>query len=797
MWSRYESWVRISYRSLLRTAVVMAWGSAVLLVSNASASGCPNEALRSELGSGQLPDCRAYELVSPVYKQGAFVSPFAVSVDGARIIAGSAGAFGGAESDGLGQGTNLLGATYEFTRGEGGGWTAAALTPVSSAFRSNGFFDASADLSGTLWELGKRRTSAVGAPEEETHCPTRPGEEEAQPEGITDFYVERPVGTFTKVGPPTPPCTVNHADYTYLGASEDLSHILFSANPEVRWSFDGTRSNGQTLYEYTGVEQPGETREPLLVGVEGGLGSRGLISRCGTLLGSTSPETRRPASAYNAISASGARVFFAAVGVDEAGGCEGPQVGELFAREELSSGELHTVPISEPTLSYCAGAPSPPCGDANFEGASRDGSKVFFTSTQRLPEVSGASEDASGDSATSGCSLTTSAGGCNLYEYEFEAGGAHRLVLVSSGDSEPEGARVQGVARISEDGTHVYFVAKGILTGATENGVGNSAVAGEDNLYLYERDERFPAGRLAFIATLAAPSDASDWSRIDARPVLTSEDGHFLVFTSKADLTDETVKGAKDQVFQYDAVTGALVRASIGENDYNNDGRIPAVGSEIQNIFPNGYGYAERDSPATINGAEAPADGAVFFSSPEGLTTHSLNDQLNFLGEPARNIYEYSSGHVYLLSDGQDASAVNAGPGVQLAGSDPSGADVYFFTSDPLIPGDLDTQQDLYDARVKGGFPASRTPSGCGGEACLGTLTASPVLAALGGSATQAAEVGGSPAASSPARTKPKPLTKKKTKRKKSKTKAGRKARRAGLHGRGAGLHGQRHGYVR
>jgi hypothetical protein len=754
---------RVGIRRFLssRYIIVAMLGSTALLAISGSAAACPNEALRSELHSSQLPDCRAYELVSPPYKEGAFISSaFAVSPSGSSFIAGSLGAFSGTEEDRPVGGGNVQGVAYQFSRNEDTGWSALPLAPPAYRYSSRGMVDASAELSGTLWELGTL--------------------EPAQPEGVTDFYIEQPRGTFTEIGPATPsPSVSNLAEYTYLGASADLSHVLFSASPGFRWPFDGTVDAGSTLYEYVGVEQPNETREPSLIGVEGDLGSTALVSQCGTRLGSSSPEEKLSGSMYNAVSSSGNRIFFTAVGKDEAPACvgEAPPVGELFAREELPivNGELpaahmQTVAISEPSKEACAAClTSLGLEDATFQGASLDGSKVFFTTEQEL---------------------LPGAKGENLYEYDFDAPAGEKISRVSIpllGEAE-----VQGVARISEDGSHVYFVAKGLLTEAP-NGLQDSAVAGEDNLYVYERDALFPNGRIAFVAALS-PGDSVDWRHSDERPALASADGNLFVFTSVADLTNEGVSGGESQVFQYDAATGGLLRASIGQGGYDDNDRAPTASSRIVNGFPSSYSYANADSPTSANGVQAAEDGVVFFESPSALTPEALNNQADAVGDLVPNVYEYHAGSVYLLSDGRDTSTVDLIPGVYLAGSDPSGNDVFFFTSNSLVPQDGDTQQDLYDARVGGGFPVPSLPPGCAGEACLGALAPAPALAPLGGSATQVAEsesasvLSKTPTVTQSPKAKSKPKAKPKRKAKsKRKTKPKLKAKaisKAGLHTR-------------
>jgi hypothetical protein len=734
---------------------------------------CPNEALRSELHSGQLPDCRAYELVSPSYKEASVIAQNHVFIapDGSHLIADALGVFAGAENNEAGYGT-----WYEFSR-TGSGWSSTSLDPPSSQLlgtnterQEYGLADgllwgASTDLTKTLWGLRKPSQSA----DAEVFYLREP----PSPEGSScpSGSVTVPGACFVAVGPVQSPTAEVGQRTPYVGASEDLTHVFYEifGTTAAKWPFDKSLES-PSLYAYSGTGQ----QEPVLVGVSGGSGDTNLISQCGTELGSGNGH-----SAYNAISEDGSRVFFTPMGKDavSCGGTQ-PLLQELFAREEGAGGsQMRTVSVSEPspneecTTEACKQAPA---ADANFEGASKDGSKVFFTSTQQLTD--GAAEDSAGeDSAYQGCSATTGPGGCELYEYDFANPLGHKLVLVSAGD--PGGAQVQGVARISADGSHVYFVAKGVLASNTgpaadpASKLPEHAEEGAENLYVFERDEQtvregFPHGRTVFIARLST-EDAGVWEREDERMVQVSSDGRFLVFPSFAHLTpDDTSSESLWQIFEYDSRTGVLGRASAGQKSvlypegYNNDGNI----EEEKEGLPILAGYARSDNYGAyedfptegVSSTGVTDSGTVLFTSTDPLTPQVASGRVGLYS----NIYEYRAGNVYLVSDGQDLSVSQfLGDGPGLFGVTPVGGDVFFATQEQLVPQDTDTQGDIYDARVNGGFSAPVSPPDCEGEACQGSATAPPPLFTAG-SATQ---IGGEninrPASRPAPKPKPKPLT--------------------------------------
>jgi DNA-binding beta-propeller fold protein YncE len=680
-----------------------------------------------------LPDHRAYEMVTPPAKNAALIGAGAllvaspdVSEDGSRVMLSSIQCFAGASSC---TGTRQNeGEPYAFNRTPGG-WVTAALAPAP--------LEGGADSS---WLVNATAGTALFT------IPTPPA-------GEDDWYARGPGGEPpTDIGPATPPqdgalSTEAYGSNLFL-ATPELSTLLYTLSNSF-WPGD-TTSGLASVYEYT----PASHTTPALVGVNGGAGSQELISACATQIGAE--------GSHAALSADGAIAYFTAVGHDQSQ-CpmtsQAPAVFELYARVN----NAQTVAISQRSPADCTSTAcqNSPAGDANFQSASVDGSKVFFTDTQQLTDT--ASEDSRSTDSARGCSSTTGPTGCNLYEYDFDSSAGHNLIAVSAGDTSGNGPRVQRVMAVSADGSHVYFIARGVLTEAP-NAQHRTAAAGEENLYLFER--KCPGGeascaspvqRTVFITTLpASDRELGESVNGEVRPSVTP-DGEYLVFTSTGDLTadDDSAAGAA-QVFRYDAATEALVRVSIGERGFNDNGNSPATACAQapcteDAAIAHPTSNARRDPSMSNDGAH------VFFTSPVGLTPHALDDvpvSITEHGQPiyAQNVYEWEApgteldgkvtceqvaGCVYLISDGRDtstlgehregSSTVGGESSVKLLGADTSGHNVFFSTADQLVPQDTDTQVDWYDARIcepENGNPCVQSPPSapapCLGESCHG-----------------------------------------------------------------------------
>ena len=100
--------------------------------------------------------------------------------------------------------------------------------------------------------------------------------------------------------------------------------------------------------------------------------------------------------------------------------------------------------------------------------------------------------------------LSRSSGeGCDLYEYDEDAPAGERLVDLSPDQTDPAGAGVAGVLDASEDGSYVYFAARGRLGGAGRTEADN-LTAGSFNLYLAHAGATRFVGLLGESETVAA-----------------------------------------------------------------------------------------------------------------------------------------------------------------------------------------------------------------------------------------------------------------------------------------------------
>jgi hypothetical protein len=665
-------------------------------------ASCPNTQSRTG-ASASLPDCRAYEQVSPENKGGYFVSGAVLAPDGGRVEFVSQGVFAGSADD-------LLQPAYVAQR-TANGWVTAGVDPPAGLGRLVGPSGVSGDLSKVRWDV------AWGGPTT-TDINLMPN---------TAWFLRRPDGSFVQDSP-----TFQRADQPGAGvgqvsaklATADLSHVFTEYGGHAGTLLPSAPLGIESLYE-----------------VDGGTIRLASLDPSGNPVDEVCGPFDYPP---NGISADGSKMFFTE-------GCNGP----IYARIDGSS----TVDLSNPspndecTTSACLGAPA---GPARFAGQSNDGSKVFLLSPQQL------TDDASEDPAPAydfsdrlGC-LGTAGSGCNLYEYDFSRPTGHNVVDVSAGDTSGLGPQVRGVVRVADNGSAVYFVAGGVLS-SQPNALGQSAQPGADNLYRYDTN----TGAVAFIAGLCsgpsasgsvgkvtqcagapaaqnpAPGFAGAGGDVDFSNGLTtayvgggasqsdvSPDGRFLVFSTYAQLTPDDTNQAQD-VYEYDSQTGGLWRVSVGHDgqDQNGNGVAGSL-SAFCGLFPCQGATAARSTD--VEGGLVGPDQRVLSDDGQTVVFKTARPLATAATDGALNVYEWHQGQVTLLSGGQSPNGVIDSSHWAIS---PSGQDIVFDTDQGLVPQDTDGLGDIYDARIGGGFPVPPATAPCQGDACQGQPSTAPALA--------------------------------------------------------------------
>jgi Tol biopolymer transport system component len=370
------------------------------------------------------------------------------------------------------------------------------------------------------------------------------------------------------------------------------------------------------------------------------------------------------------------------VGVDSAGTAISPCGSEVGSGDVEASRLLHAVSRDGARIFFTAPA-SGACGQPRSVYLREDGSRTTEISRSVCARAdcdapqdvtfAGALPDGSSAFLITTQQLTSDDvdESADLYRYDVAD---HALTRISSGPPGTAAAVDGSVVRASDDGTRVYFIASGALApGATD---------GTPNLYLSDH------GHLRFVAT------AND---IDLRTAQITPDGGTLVFKTAVPLLPSDTDANVD-VYRYEAATGALQQISIGAGGRGNGSFDVTFGDNgpIGSLDSGGMRYMSADGRR------------IFFVTSESLVPEDVNQ--------TPDVYEWVDGVLGLVTSGAGDRTVSYG------GVSADGRSAFFTTDETLVPADRnDGDEDLYVARLGGGFPAAAPPPPeCEGDACQG-----------------------------------------------------------------------------
>jgi hypothetical protein len=307
-------------------ALVLAVLGAGVWTAAAQAEGCPNEQLRGQEGAAlALPDCRAYEQVSPVKKN--FTDALGESdVVQSSPTDGGVSFFSHAPFPGVFSATGP--SLYLSTRA-GGEWSTGGLVPPTvprslPAHGSASVLSLTADLSAAIVD-------------------TEPGLEAGLAPGRYSYLRDNITGVFRLLGPGVA---------RFADATADDSRIIFESRGQL---LPSATPNVVNLYEWADGQL---SVVGILPASEGGKApAKGSVAGPGgPALGGAAGGATGKFYTQNTISAEGARVFFSDAGT-----------GRIYMREPEVA---RTIPIS--------------AGPAYWRAATADGSEVFYTEGEDL-----------------------------------------------------------------------------------------------------------------------------------------------------------------------------------------------------------------------------------------------------------------------------------------------------------------------------------------------------------------------------------------------------------------------------
>ena len=546
-------------------------------LAQAAPTPCATEGTRgglagARLGAGAfLPDCRAYELVSPLDKNNADIVygiapsgglPISLeqsSTDGGRMAYTSKTAF--ADPDGA-----PFVSQYIASRRAGEGWVSHDISSKRERLIAKGAAQFDTEFEAFSPDLCDAWPRTVSDP------PLVAGAVEGQ----LNLYRRRDEECGGKAYAPITTITPPHlapASYALFlqGTSADGERAIYRANDSLAGTGAPAEPGGCTT-------NPVEC-EQRLYSQSAGEGSRYVCvlpdktaapnCAAGTSTTVAGPQRFRNSNVQNAISADGTRIFWST----PAPQFGDPVEGKLYMRDNHGTDKG----ADDTTTAVSAGGETATgASKSRYWCAAADGSVAIYSS------------------------------GGRLFEFHPDLDLTHEIA-----------AEAVGVAGCSEDASQIYLGSRKALSGANvreANSEGASAIAGKVNLYLYEAaGTPGDPGAYAFVATLAQYDIANGgglFGPLAGEPSLRlsriSPDGGALAFMSAAGPASEASEGvpaptdfdntdaangeADMEAYLYDAGTGKLACASCNPSGARpvGDQHQPQRGIEKRSLLGGG-----------------------------------------------------------------------------------------------------------------------------------------------------------------------------------------------------------------
>jgi hypothetical protein len=633
-----------------------------------SPPSCPNDHVRQQTAASYLPDCRAYELVSP-----------GDAGSGILLPSNYMGEVGSNTAYSIGETAVVQNQGYATSPSRFSFYT--AISTVGNLDAPVGLYDmfmSTRTTDGWVTEVpGLQGTEAFTTSRKECtealdlcldHSST----------DAWDFTAETAPYVFTASGEPRGRLPTNvhvvPGGTRFGGAhviSADAGHFAFSS----------------TELSIFGEMYPGAVFAP--GGVSTGLGSaydNDVAARTVTIISKypngENLELEGPranseeAIVFRGISADGSHILMQTPGV---GG------KHLFMRVNQAM-----------TYEIANRAPVQPIG------MTRDGGKVFFTTSEQLTENDTDSStdlymwEENGDQLTrlsqgngNGDTDSCSAGswgvsGCGVLPLNPERAhpNSNQLVSIKGQDD-----------LFAENAGDIYFYSPELLDPS------NPGIQNERNLYVYRN------GGAQLVGTF---DEGTEVKRMQVSP-----DGKFAAMLTDSQLTSFNNLGW-DQVYSYDVDANVMLCASC-----NPSGLPPS-----------------SDATTSGGGRFMANDGRTFFSTKDALVARDQNGEIT-------DTYEYVGGRPQLISSGLGSRDFTGGGetlglfipeqyiGLEAVSRD--GTDVYFSTMETLLPEDNNGEfVKFYDARTGGGFPRDPALANCAAaDECHGLDSSPPDAPAI------------------------------------------------------------------